>query len=167
MIIVSYGIHRWKRSVPISKWTSKVLNATTRVSACHQPPCVGISLFLCPTIYSEDYLYLNIFIPLLSDSSSTSRLSVMIFIAGGVLGFLATGTKPNDIKSNYDLLNQRLAIAWIKANIDAFGGDSKQITLFGQSAGAQPVALHHITSEMQSFFQANIVQSAPMAIPFR
>ncbi|CAF3493388.1 unnamed protein product [Rotaria sp. Silwood1] len=160
MIIVSYGIHRWKRSVPISKWTSKVLNATTRVSACHQPPCVGISLFLCPTIYSEDYLYLNIFIPLLSDSSSTSRLSVMIFIAGGNFQYLDASVPVYESERLVNTTN--VIIALIQYRLDKY-----KITLFGQSAGAQPVALHHITSEMQSFFQANIVQSAPMAIPFR
>ncbi|CAF2497490.1 unnamed protein product [Rotaria sp. Silwood2] len=194
------GDLRWNRPAPISKWTPKVLNATTRAPACPQPPCGGIPSFLCPTIFSEDCLYLNIFTPLPSNSTSSPRLPVMIFIPGGnfqyldasvpvyeserivnttnviialiqfrlgVLGFLATGTKPDDIKGNYGILDQRLAIAWIKANIDAFGGDPNQITLFGQSAGAQSVALHHITSEMQSFFQASIIQSAPMAIPFR
>ncbi len=45
----------------------------------------------------------------------------------GVLGFLATGTGPDDIKGNYGILDQRLAIAWIKANIDAFGGDPNQV----------------------------------------
>jgi para-nitrobenzyl esterase len=44
-----------------------------------------------------------------------------------VLGFLATGTRPGDIKGNYGVLDQRLAIAWIKANIDAFGGDPNQV----------------------------------------
>jgi para-nitrobenzyl esterase len=45
----------------------------------------------------------------------------------GVLGFLATGTEPNDIKGNYGILDQRLAISWIKANIDAFGGDPNEV----------------------------------------
>jgi carboxylesterase type B len=40
---------------------------------------------------------------------------------------LATGNGPNDIKGNYGILDLRVAIAWIKANIDAFGGDSNQI----------------------------------------
>lgn len=42
-----------------------------------------------------------------------------------------------------------------------------QITLFGQSAGAQSTAVHYVTSEMQTFFQRAIIQSAPMTIPFR
>lgn len=39
--------------------------------------------------------------------------------------------------------------------------------MYGESAGAQSAALHYITPEMQSFFQAAIIQSAPMTIPFR
>ncbi|UJR32516.1 hypothetical protein I4U23_019978 [Adineta vaga] len=169
------GNLRWNRPVPVSSWAPNVLNATTRAPACPQPPCGGIPSLLCPTTFSEDCLYLNIFTPLQRNSSSTTTsLPVMIFIPGaliqfrlGALGFLATGTGSNDITGNYGILDQRLAIAWIKANIASFGGDSEQITLFGQSAGAQSVALHHVTSEMQSYFQASIVQSAPMAIPFR
>ncbi len=45
----------------------------------------------------------------------------------GILGFLATGTGPNDIKGNFGILDQRLAIAWVKANIDAFGGDPNEV----------------------------------------
>lgn len=45
----------------------------------------------------------------------------------GVLGFLATGNGPNDLKGNYGILDQRVAIAWIKTNIDAFGGDPNQV----------------------------------------
>ena len=37
----------------------------------------------------------------------------------GVLGFFATDDGPNDIRGNYGILDQRLAIAWFKANIDA------------------------------------------------
>jgi para-nitrobenzyl esterase len=48
----------------------------------------------------------------------------------GVLGFLATGTGPNDIKGNFGILDQRLAIAWVKANIDAFGGDPNEVRTY-------------------------------------
>ncbi|CAF3607934.1 unnamed protein product [Rotaria sp. Silwood1] len=191
---------RWNPPVPITKWSPKVINATSRAPACPQPPC-NPSSPLCPPHFSEDCLYLNIFTPLTTQTSqSTTPLPVMIFIPGGefqhfdaslpiykaerlvnttnvivafiqyrlgVLGFFATGTGPNDIKGNYGILDQRLAIAWIKANINAFGGDPNEITLFGQSAGAQSAALHYVAHDMQSFFQRVIIQSAPMAIPFR
>ena len=51
-----------------------------------------------------------------------------LYIEKGVLGFYATGQGPNDIKGNFGILDQRLAIAWTKANIDAFGGDPNQVS---------------------------------------
>ncbi|CAF1101918.1 unnamed protein product [Rotaria sordida] len=99
--------------------------------------------------------------------NTTNIIIALIQYRLGVFGFLATGNGPNDLKGNYGILDQRLAIAWIKDNIDVFGGNPNEITLFGQSSGGQSTALHYVTSEMQPFFQRAIIQSAPMTIPFR
>lgn len=44
--------------------------------------------------------------------------------------------------SNLGLLDQRLAVEWVRDNIASFGGSPSRITIFGQSAGAQSADLY-------------------------
>ena len=55
-----------------------------------------------------------------------------------VFGFPGT---PNATQ-NLGLLDQRLAIEWVRDNIEKFGGDAERITIFGQSAGSASVDYH-------------------------
>ena len=57
----------------------------------------------------------------------------------GALGFLATDDKAS--AGNMGLLDQIQALRWIQKNIEAFGGDAKQVTLFGEDAGAASVSI--------------------------
>ena len=75
----------------------------------------------------------------------------------GPLGFLSLGTK--EFSGNMGLKDQKLAIQWVSDNIEEFGGDKKQITLFGESAGSSSVHFHVIVPESNKLFQRAILQS--------
>ena len=46
---------------------------------------------------------------------------------------------PND--GNNGILDQLLALRWVRNNIDQFGGDCNRVTIFGESAGAISVSI--------------------------
>ncbi len=70
--------------------------------------------------------------------------------------------------ANFGLLDQMAALRWVQRNIEAFGGDARQVTVFGQSAGAQSV-LALMASPLSrglpgGLFQRAVAQS-PYGIP--
>jgi carboxylesterase type B len=54
----------------------------------------------------------------------------------GALGFMAHESLPS---ANAGLLDQRLALKWVKDNIGAFGGNPDDVTIMGQSGGGYAV----------------------------
>ncbi|KAJ4935399.1 hypothetical protein JOQ06_016935 [Pogonophryne albipinna] len=83
----------------------------------------------------------------------------------GPFGFLSIPDNKN-IQSNVGLLDQRLALNWVANNIAAFGGDSSQVTLFGESAGAASVGLHLLSPGSQSLFHRAMMQSSTPNAPW-
>jgi len=134
-------------------------------------------------------LTLNIWTPT-SAINSTSKLPVMVWIPGGAFiredasegvydgssfaengvivvtvnyrvgvdGFMHLEGAPD----NRGILDQILALQWVKDNIDDFGGDPQQVTLFGQSAGAESVAILLAAEKANGLFHKAIMQSPPM-----
>lgn len=79
----------------------------------------------------------------------------------GLFGFLAT---PAGRPGNLGLLDQLEAFRWVRRNIQAFGGDPRRVTAFGQSAGGDAIAHLMATPEAPTLFQRAIIQSAPLGI---
>ena len=82
----------------------------------------------------------------------------------GPFGFLAhpdlTAEDPaHPTSGNYGLLDQRAALAWVRANIAAFGGDPDNVTLAGTSAGGHSVGLHLVAPGSAGLFHRAVMQS--------
>lgn len=59
-----------------------------------------------------------------------------------------------------------MALRWVRNNIHAFGGDSKNITVFGESAGAGSVHLHMLSDMSKGLFDKAIIQSGSALAPW-
>ncbi|KAL1965747.1 hypothetical protein VTN77DRAFT_5247 [Rasamsonia byssochlamydoides] len=78
-----------------------------------------------------------------------------------VFGYAASDALRAEGSLNAGLLDQRLGLEWIKENIEYFGGDPDNITIFGESEGALTVGLHALAygGQNQAPFNKAVMQS--------
>jgi para-nitrobenzyl esterase len=186
------GARRWKLPTPVTAW-SATRDATAYGNACPQPKWSGLT---SPT--DEDCLTLNVFTPA-KQTAGAPAMPVMVWIHGGgfttgsssdqpydaselsvatgamivtinyrlgVLGFLAHPS----VGANFGLWDQKAALDWVQRNASAFGADPGNVTIFGESAGAQSVGFLATAPGMvaKGLFQRAILESGPpgnLALP--
>ncbi|MFE9409035.1 carboxylesterase/lipase family protein [Streptomyces sp. NPDC006704] len=73
----------------------------------------------------------------------------------GADGFLKLPDRPD----NRGLLDQIAALEWVRDNIEAFGGDPHQVTVFGESAGAMSIGALLALPRARGLFRRAILQS--------
>ena len=179
------GDLRFENPIEKKPW-DRILDTTKYGSCCFQ----GYSLLqkylgkLEPE--SEDCLNLNIWTP----NIDNEKRAVMLFIHGGAF-FFGGGTDPAydgsalanrgnvvvvtinyrlgafgflylpEIPINVGLLDQVLALKFVRDNIKFFGGDPDNITIFGESAGGYSVISLCGMPTARGLFNRAIAQSAP------
>ncbi len=79
----------------------------------------------------------------------------------GALGFLDLSSFNPRFDTNIGLRDVLAALAWVRDNIAAFGGDPHKVTLFGESAGAGIVTTLLASPAAEGLFTAAIAQSSP------
>lgn len=167
-----------------SKQWQGVYNASEYGAACIQQASTYAAV-------SEDCLFLNVFVPSPSICGNTRDIPVIVFIYGGsfeygagyddlygphrilnkcvifvtfnyrvgAFGFLALAL--DEYSGNMGMKDQQLAMEWTNEHISSFGGNPKQITLMGQSAGAASVCLHRLNQISRNWFkQAYAISSS-------
>ena len=100
------------------------------------------------------------------DGANLARRGVVLVSVNyriGALGFLAhpwLSAEAGGKSGNYGLLDQVAALAWVRRNIAAFGGDKDNVTVFGESAGGTSVHALLASPSAKGLFHRAIAQSA-------
>ena len=81
----------------------------------------------------------------------------LLFIRLDAFGFLYADSY--EAPGNMGLWDQNMALQWVNENIEYFGGNPKNITLMGESAGSWSVSLQIMSQHSQHLFQNAILLS--------
>jgi para-nitrobenzyl esterase len=81
----------------------------------------------------------------------------------GIFGFLALPSLDKeggpDSSGDYGLMDQQTALRWVQRNAAAFGGNSRDVTIFGQSAGGLSVCDNMASPTAAGLFVHAIAES--------
>ncbi|KAJ7927057.1 Alpha/Beta hydrolase protein [Mycena leptocephala] len=181
------GTRRWLPPMILTNSTSS-MNATSFGLSCPQIP---LSAQVTPDVFSpkggnrteffplekfsEDCLTLNVWAPARPQGLT---LPVLVWFFGG--GFVQGGTNslvnfrsnifgfPNAAglaDQNLGLLDQRVALEWVRTNIGGFGGDAQRIVAWGESAGAIAADFLNFAFPADPIVYGSIMESGTALFP--
>lgn len=100
------------------------------------------------------------------DGGNLSKQGVLVVSMNyrlGIFGFFShpelSKESGHHASGNYGLLDQVMALRWVHNNIEAFGGDPSNVTIFGQSAGSSSVSALVASPLAKGLFQRAIGES--------
>jgi para-nitrobenzyl esterase len=99
------------------------------------------------------------------DGESLARTGEVVLVSVnhrlGPLGFLNLGAYDSEFadSANVGMLDLVLALQWVRDNIGNFGGDTGNVTIFGQSGGGSKVSTLTAMPVAKGLFHKGIVQS--------
>jgi para-nitrobenzyl esterase len=176
------GSLRWRPPQPHQAWTG-VRSATSWGARC-----TALASTNGPRTNAEDCLFLNVWRPtgtpsrrklpvyvfihgggLVNGSSNqaggaqivreTGAVVVSINYRLGIFGFLGLPGLSQNGAGDYGFLDQQAALRWVHRNIAAFGGNPRQVTLGGESAGAFSVCGHLTSPGSRDLFARAMMES--------
>lgn len=179
------GLHRFLPPIPATGWTG-TFDATHSPNRCSQPPTTYLGETVGSP--SEDCLFLNIVTPaakgtgrpvlfwihggaFINGSANDYDGSVLaaqgdvvvvtINYRLGLLGFLDLSSLGSEFagSASNGILDQILALKWVRDHIVDFGGDPENITIFGESAGGHSVMSLLASPEADGLFHRAIAHS--------
>ena len=180
------GALRWMPPQAYGRFSGGILHAAQFGSACTQPggiggeDCLFLNVFT-PHVASDTggncRLPVMVWIHgggLQSGSSNPydpnrivkkGVVVVTINYRLGYLGFFAESAidAEGHLSGNYGLMDQQLALTWVRKNISGFCGDPDRVTIFGQSAGGQSVYAQIASPLATGLFHRGIAQSGAYA----
>ncbi|RZQ60017.1 carboxylesterase/lipase family protein [Amycolatopsis suaedae] len=178
---IPYGAAgRWEPTGPAAPWQG-VRDATKPGNMCPQ----GGTQYAQTTSTTEDCLVLNVTAPRTATKDSPKPVMVWLHGDGGVgaghlfdaralaetgdvvvvtvnyrLGIFGNFSMPGmDVPGSFGLLDQQEAMRWVRREIAAFGGKPDNVTLFGESYGAQSASAHLVSPQARGLFDRVILQS--------
>ena len=177
------GALRWKEPQPVQPWSG--VRESKVGSVCAQQPNSEAP----DGSVAEDCLYLNVTTP---TASSTKPRAVVVWIPGGgffsgagssyeaskfaargdvvvvtvnyrlgIFGFFGYPGLPGS--GTFGLQDQQAALRWVQRNARAFGGDPRNVTVAGESAGGMSVCAQLTSPTASGLFAKAIMQSGSCA----